>query len=137
MRTLLLKTLIIGLTIIGFSSCDEDCTNYLAPALIDRLEIRGDTIALNTSASYTITFGEESLTIDVFHFSLNDCGDFQSFRRSEQNIEPWIIYKGCDCNEISRIEASRYEFIPEERGDFTLNFLSENGESIILYILVE
>ncbi|MEM6297755.1 MAG: hypothetical protein AAF740_03600 [Bacteroidota bacterium] len=139
LRLLTNKRLVI-IASLALASCTveglDECGERFEVAVLDRIEVAGDTVESSAPQPVVSAFGE-SLPIDVFYLNMNSCGEFNSINQMEQDLEVILKYEGCICNEVIQIEASRYDFIPEERGSFTLNFLSEDGENIVLNILVE
>ncbi|MEM6297659.1 MAG: hypothetical protein AAF740_03115 [Bacteroidota bacterium] len=129
-----LMSLITSLSLGGCND-DENC-RYTEIALLERLEVMGDTVKINTSRSLSLSVGEP-LPIDVFYLVQNRCGSFKNFRRDELNISTELIYNGCVCNEIVQIEAARFDFDSSEAGNYTLNFTSDNGDAILLNISIQ
>lgn len=91
----------------------------------------------SVDAPETATVGEV-IEIPVDFQVMNSCGEFYQFKESGTEMTRTItveaVYNGCNCAEVIETKTATYEFIPEENGEYTLNFTSGPTEFITVTI---
>lgn len=131
MRTFL-NLLCISMFVLTSFSCNED---DVEEDCISREIARINGVEAPETAKVN-----ETVSIDVTFSRKNTCGSFNKFKESSTEegkiIEVLVDYFGCACGQAIITETKTYQFIPQSKGIYQLNFRSSTNELTTINIEV-